>query len=133
MMEMCIRDRYNDQDLLSRTVYPNGSSTANIYDEKGQLIESLDVQANRYQYEYDKYGRKTKETSPNGYFKEYIYNAYDDVVQWNDNDGVLLTYEYNQYGQQISATNRAQPVSYTHLDVYKRQLYMSSRYTKKDN
>ena len=108
---------YNDQDLLSRTVYPNGSSTANIYDEKGQLIESLDVQANRYQYEYDKYGRKTKETSPNGYFKEYIYNAYDDVVQWNDNDGVLLTYEYNQYGQQISATNRAQQTSKTIYDA----------------
>ena len=89
----------------------------------------------RYTYSYDKAGRLKSMTSPLGYTKNFSYDKVDNVVKMCIRDRST----YRDIGKRIwisrkikgcSGCNRRifltdSPVSYTHLDVYKRQVIKS--------
>lgn len=90
---------YNDKNLVVEEIEPEGLKTINQY--SGYNLISVQVGEEIKKYEYDKYGRQTKETYPNN---TSVIQSYDDAnnkTTIKDVNGSYTTTVFNDFGQII--------------------------------
>ena len=129
---MCIRDRYGiidpDGNLLFDFTLDEYEPCKGYLGEKGYVISGLkvfDPYGNIYAdfgslLNRQHYDRLT--VAPPAYNTAIVYNADTDKYGVIDDSGkILMPLEYDFIGPLQKNAYQVGPVSYTHLDVYKRQ------------
>ena len=110
--------------------------TSTTYDNSGKETSNTDAMGNTTKYEYDSKGKLNLVTVPEGgetafETKEvYVNGELRTSVKTTDANENLSETVTNEDGQELEITDHYKkdgedqsiPVSYTHLDVYKRQL-----------
>ncbi len=110
---------------VQKTIEATGDVSEKTYDRLGRLVQVNDGNAKLWKYEYDKWGRRTKETDPllhvtqrtydaagnaitridgNGKYTNSTFDSLNRVTQVSYQDGNVLAYGYDQNGNPITET-----------------------------
>ncbi len=105
-------------ELLMKTVNDH-IVERNRYDERGNLIESMDEDENRTRFEYNQYGERIRKEEPNGRITVYTHDRWSNLKTMSNSQGVKIDYEYDIRGRLISmksSDGRQRSYTYDALD-----------------
>jgi YD repeat-containing protein len=74
------------------------------YDSFGNKIKQTDPYGNVYQYEYDSFGNMIKLTDPYGNVHQYEYDSFGNMIKATTSYGTVWQYEYDSFGNKIKET-----------------------------
>ncbi|HET9285264.1 MAG TPA: RHS repeat-associated core domain-containing protein [Candidatus Angelobacter sp.] len=96
--------QYDGNGRLTKTIYPDGSSTQTIYNGLGQKTDVIDPLGHKTHYDYDANGRLITTTYPDGTTTSSTYDANDQQITSTDQEGRVTSYTYDPLGRQIKTT-----------------------------
>ena len=93
-------------------------TTKYVYDEAGDLVQTIDVDGNVTGIERNKVGKMVSTTDTQGRKTSYEYNSNGDVSKVTYNDGTMEKFTYDAEGRVTESINRiGQKVSYKYDKV----------------
>ncbi len=90
-----LRNEYDDQGRLTRTIDPDGKITAFTYNLTGRTQSITDRLGRTTTHEYDTRGNVTRITDPLGHTTTSTYDSRDNQLTETDPLGRTTTYSYN--------------------------------------
>jgi YD repeat-containing protein len=85
--------------LLDSTIDRAGRMTRYYYDVLKRMIETINPEGGRQQYEYDSNGNLSKFIDPNGNATQYAYDLQNRLIKKTYADGKYYSYGYDKNGQ----------------------------------
>jgi len=95
------RYRYNDKNLLSERVYPDGTTEMYTYDIYGNKDSVTDPLGRTTEYVYDKDGYLLEEIYPNDYTVTNYYDSFGNLIKTKTTGGSEKLYAYDGKGNII--------------------------------
>lgn len=89
---------YNNDGLVERTVYPDGTSEDVRFDENQNVIWERDRNGGELHRVYDEDSQLLEERLPNGLVVNYAYDESGNLIRQWDNSGRDTSYSYDKYG-----------------------------------
>ena len=122
---------YTDDMKLKEITTPSGKVYQITASDDGQISQIVTPAGYALKYTY-KDNLLTSFTNEDGDTIRYEYDKEGHMTSWRDGNNVRqITNTYDEYGRVVKQVDAkggvSKPVSYTHLDVYKRQS-VRSRY-----
>ena len=86
--------QYNAVGEVTKTIFADGNSVVDQYDQQGEKIAETDSNGNKTQYQYDQHGNLTEVIEP------AVYNPATGATV-----NPTYQYTYDAYGDQTSTTD----------------------------
>ena len=86
---------YNNQGLLTNTLYPDGSSLARIYDSAERLTSASDGLGRALNFFYNNQGLVTTVSNTAGPLGFVVYDALDRPIQITDANNITITNQFD--------------------------------------
>lgn len=107
----------NSLGLTAKTVDAQGRTTVYLYDDKGQLIQSVAPDSTITSYTYDEWGNLLSVTDAAGSLLGYTYTETGDLSTLTDAAGNKTLFVYDQFGNMTSMQRADQTcTAYTYND-----------------
>ena len=91
--------KYDPDDRLIQTTYPDGTVTQIKYNAIGKQSDVIDQLGHTTHYDYDDQGRLTKTTYVDGTFELTQYGLDGRRISFQDRAGRVTTYDYDELGR----------------------------------
>jgi RHS repeat-associated protein len=98
------RFEYDKLNRLTKTIYPDNSTTQTVYNSIGKQAETIDQLGRRTAYLYDAIGRLVRTTYPDDSREEFTYDAEGRRLTATDRGGRLTRFEYDALGRPVKTT-----------------------------
>lgn len=95
---------YNALDLETSRTDPLGNTWTSSYDEKGNLLSTVDPLGNETVFVYDEFGLPLSIIDPEGGTTALEYSPTGRLIKWTDGTGLERTYTYDGAGQLETVT-----------------------------
>jgi RHS repeat-associated protein len=105
-------DFSNSRDIITDTL---GYTTVNYYDDRGNILATIDALGNITQFQYDDVDNLLKKIDALGNTNSYTYDSQGNKITETDPLGYITSYTYGPYRE---LTSVATPRGYTTTNVY---------------
>ncbi len=107
---------YDNLNRLTRTTFPDGSSTQTIYNSLGQVSATLDALNRQTTFVYDNNGRLAQTTYPDATTDSTVYDAEGRRIK-TTNRGIVTQFTYDKLGRLTQTTTADGATTVTNYDA----------------